>query len=87
MENLVTQMANDRNYYESWNETATDIQNEMFWKHIWDYAAEHHANNEFVQGCYDYYQINGFLTHKQFFYLTRQLYPNAIKLNTLRDRL
>jgi hypothetical protein len=87
MENLVKQMANSQDYYKSWNETATDVQSEMFWKHIWDYAAEHHANSEFVQGCYDYFQINGFLTHKQFFYLTRQLYPNVIKLNTLRDRL
>lgn len=87
MENLITQMANDCDFYESWHESATDTQHDMFWKHLWDHAAEHHANNDFVQGCYDYFQINGYLTHKQFFYLTRQMYPHAVKMKSLRDRL
>ncbi len=85
---LIQDLVKDSNFYEQWNESATDTQFDMLWKSIWDHAAEHHGNNDFVQGVYDYFQINGHLTYKQFYYLIRQLYPSIMpRLSSLRDRI
>ena len=84
MNKLIAELANDPLAYEQWFQSVTDAQEQMLWNHIWDMAAETHSDNEFVQGVYDFYQTRGFLTYKQFYFLT-----NAVMKTTysLKDRL
>lgn len=87
MENLIKDLVSDQEFYENWMESATDVQHDMFWKEIWDLAAETHADNKFVQGVYDYYQTGSDVTYKQFYYLIKNLHPKLFTNNSLKERL
>lgn len=87
MINLTRDLVQDSEYYGQWFATATDVQKSMFWQEIWDRAAETHADNEFVQGLYDFWQINGYLTYKQFHYLVKALDAKLLAVKSLRSRL
>lgn len=87
MENLVKDLVSDQDFYENWMESATDIQQNMFWKEIWDRAAKHHSDSKFVQGVYDYYQIGHQVSYKQFYYVAKTLYPHLFSSSSLKQRI
>jgi hypothetical protein len=86
IENIIKDLTTDPDFYQEWFEHSTDIQSNMIWKHIWDQAALAHSENEFIQGLYDFYQLRGYLTHRQFTHLVRVLFPSMVKTQSLKDR-
>lgn len=86
MANVIKRLAQDPDFYDDWFESQSDYEITEFWNIIWDKSAQHH-DNEFIQGLYDFYQKRGYLTHRQFSFLTRVVYPNLYQQQSLKDRL
>jgi len=87
MKNLIRDLVLDADLYTHWFSTATETQQNMLWEELWNTAAKHHSDNEFIQGLYEFYQLRGYLTHKQFYFLINTLNPSILKTKSLRDRL
>jgi hypothetical protein len=84
--NIIKELTEDGDHYDGWFMSSTDSQKDMIWKSIWDEAALNHADNQFVQQLYDFYQLRGYLTYRQWCYLIRVLDPSLFKLRSLKDR-
>ena len=87
MENLIRELSSSSETYIKWFDSATDVQKNMVWEVVWNKAAEKHSENDFIQGLYNFYQLRGYLTHKQWGFLIRTIYPQALKMVSLKDRL
>jgi len=87
MKNLISELSKTQDVYDYWFETASETQESMLWSSIWDHAAQTAPENEFVVGCYNFYQNRGYLTYRQFVFLVKTLYPELVKPHSLKDRL
>jgi hypothetical protein len=87
MENLIKELSSSSDFYLEWFDSATETQKNMIWESVWNQAAEKHSENDFIQGLYNFYQIRGYLTYKQWGYLIRTIYPQSFKSQSLKDRL
>ena len=86
-QNIIRDLTNSGQYYLQWFDSATDTQKSMIWDTVWDQAARNHSENDFIQGLYDFYQMRGYLTHRQWCYLIRTIQPSAFKIQSLKDRV
>ena len=86
-QNIIRDLTNSNQHYIEWFDSATETQKSMIWESIWDEAARNHSENDFIQGLYDFYQVRGYLTHKQWCYLIRTIQPNILKSQSLKERL
>lgn len=87
MDNLIRDLAVSPEFYQEWFGTATDTQKSMLWNHIWDHAAETASDNQFIVGCYDFYRAQGRLSYRQFYFVIQAVFPKAVSVNSLKDRL
>jgi hypothetical protein len=85
-QSIIRDLTNNSQYYLEWFDSATDTQKSMIWESVWDEAARNHSENDFIQGLYDFYQVRGYLTHKQWCYLIRTIQPAILKGCSLKDR-
>ena len=86
-QNIIKDLTANSDFYMEWFDSATETQKSMIWEAVWNTAAERHSENDFIQGLYDFYQIRGYLTHKQWCYLIRTIQPNVFKMQSLKDRV
>lgn len=91
-QNLIKDLSHTSEFYTQWFDSATETQKLMIWEAVWNQAAERHSENDFIQGLYEFYQIRGYLTHRQWQYLIRTIQPNVFKvtetkIQSLRDRI
>ena len=87
MEKLIKSLALQPDYHREWFESATETQLTMLWDHVWDCAAEKCSNKPFVNDLYDFYNVRGYLTHKQFYFLILNTQPNLLNKPLLSDRI
>lgn len=85
--NLIRDLVTDIEFYQHWFSQATDTQKNMFWDEVWNQSAKTHSDNTFIQGLYDFYQMRGYLSHKQFGFLIKNVYPQIAQTQNLKDRL
>ena len=84
---IVKDLTNSAQFYIQWFDSATETQKAMIWETVWDEAARNHSENDFIQGLYNFYQMRGYLTHKQWCYLIRTIQPAILKSHNLKERL
>ena len=87
MNNLIRNLALDPEFYNSWFGSATDTQKEMLWSDVWDQAALKASESQFVNDLYNFYNLKGYLTQKQFYFLILNVNPPLLKFHPLKDRL
>jgi len=87
MKDLITNLARSPFYYDEWFESASDQDQDQLWQFVWDSAAKTHAGNTFVEGVYDFYQKTGYLSHSQFHYLCKTVFPSTVTVSGLKERL
>jgi len=86
-QNIINELTADSDFYKRWFDSATETQTNMIWEAVWNQAAEKHSENDFIQGLYDFYQMRGYLTHRQWCFLIKTIQPSVFKIQSLRDRL
>jgi hypothetical protein len=85
-EQLKQQLVTDQDFYKRWQSWDNDHERQQFWDKVWDRASMKHSHNKFVNGLYDYYQLRGTLTHRQFVSLLKVTEPRLLGITPLSER-
>lgn len=84
---ITQDLATDPEYYHHWFQSVADPSLKLrMWDFVWNQAATTNQGNAFVEGLYDFYCRNGYLTQRQFHFLIRQIF-GIHKKHSLSDRL